>query len=195
MGLRQTIAEWVGNIKDALDFGPEFPTAVADHRAKFTEELTKLQHLLDETQKASQEKDELISKLQATGAVRGDMVVDDLAYYVKRDSTLDGPFCMSCFERDHEMTRIVPAPRPQEADGSSAEWVQCARCQTPFRSERIGQYLNPSKTASTPPAVSPQQEDEAKPVKTARKPRSQARQPKDQRPERTKATSRRKAAH
>jgi hypothetical protein len=194
MGLRQTISQWIVTIKDALDFGPEFPAVMTDRRVKFTEELTKLQHLLDQTQQAAREKDELIAKLQAAGAVQGNMVVDESAYYVKKESTLDGPFCTSCFEQNHEIARIVPAPRPEGADGDSAAWVQCGRCQTPFRSERIGQYLHPRKAAATQIAVSPEATDEAKPVKAARKPRSQTRQPKTRQPEQAKATPRRRAA-
>ena len=176
MGLRQTISQWIANVKDALDFGPEFPALVTDHRVKFTEELTKLQSLLDQTQQAAQEKDVLIAKLQAAGAVRGNMIVDGSAYYVKKDSSLDGPFCVSCFQQNHEIARIVPTPKPKGADGDPSEWVQCGKCQAPFRSERIGQYLNPRETAATGTTVSPEALDEAKPVKAARKPRSQTRQ-------------------
>lgn len=190
MGLHQTISQWIANVKDALDFGPEFPTVMADHRVKYTEEMTKLQHLLDQTQRAAQEKDELIAKLQAAGAVRGNMIVDGFAYFIKEDSILDGPFCMSCFQQNHEIARIVPAPKPQGADGDPSEWVQCGRCQVPFRSQRIGQYLSPRETAATGTAIPPEATDETKPVKAARKPRSQARQPKTQQPEQTKATPR-----
>jgi hypothetical protein len=194
MGLRQTISQWIATVKDALDFGPEFPAVMTDHRVKLTEELTKLQNLLDQTQQAAKEKDELIAQLQATGAVRGNMIVDESAYYVKKDNTLDGPFCMSCFQQNHEIAHIVAAPKPKGADGDPSEWVQCGKCQTPFRSQRIGQYLNPPRTAATETTVSPAATDEAKPVKATRKPRSQTRQPKTQRPEQTQATPRRKAA-
>jgi hypothetical protein len=189
MGLRQTIAQWIATIKDTLDFGPEFPASVAEHRATFTEELTKLQMLLEQTQRAAQEKDELIAQLQAAGTVRGDMVVDGSAYYIKRETTLEVPFCTSCFEQSHEIARIAPAPKPKNAEGDPAEWVQCGQCQALFRSERIGQYLNPR-----PAALSPEREEEAKPVKMARKPRAQARQPKDQPSEQTRATTRRRTA-
>jgi hypothetical protein len=194
MGLRQTISQWIATVKDTLDFGPEFPTVMTDRRVKFTEEMTKLQDLLNQTQQAAREKDELIAKLQAAGAVRGNMIVDGSAYYVKNQSTLDGPFCTSCFQQNHKIARIVPAPRPEGADGDPSEWVQCGRCQAPFRSERIGQYLNPRRSAAAQIAVSPAPTDEARPAQAARKPRSQARQPKAQRPEQTKATARRRAA-
>ena len=86
MGLRQTISQWIATIKDTLDFGPEFPASVMEHRATFTEELTKLQTLLEQTQKAAQEKDKLIAQLQAAGTVRGDMVVERVrVLHQKRD--------------------------------------------------------------------------------------------------------------
>jgi hypothetical protein len=176
MGLRQTISQWIANVKDALDFGPEFPAVVTDHRVKFTEELTKLQDLLDQTQRAAQEKDELIARLQAAGAVRGNMIIDGFAYFVKSNHSLDGPFCLSCFQQNHQIAHIVPAPKPEEADGAPSEWVQCGRCQVPFRSQRIGQYLNPRETAATGDTVLPEATAEAKPVKATRKPRSQTRQ-------------------
>ena len=283
MGLRQTISEWVKNMKDALDFGPEFPAAVEARHVMFAQESARLQHLLEETRKASQEKDELIARLRAAGAVTGNMIVDGPAYYIKKANTLDGPFCTSCFQRHHEITRIATAPKPMGTDETPADWVQCAKCQTPFRSDRIRQYLNPSletgpgsqirrigfgkdspvrnstlgegssaatnrdgepepnppqsqnsamgspspnatcgdgepKPASAQIVVSPQERDAPKPVKTARKPRSdpkrdvsrlgrastgatgpvgtrtqpRIRRPKDEGPPRTKATDRSK---
>ncbi len=113
MGLRQTISEWVTIIKDALDFGPEFPDAMEARRVLFAQESARLQHLLEQTQKASQEKDQLIARLQAVGAVAGNMVVDGPAYYIRKANTLEGPFCTSCFQRNHEIMRIAPAPKPK----------------------------------------------------------------------------------
>ena len=144
MGLRQTISEWMRIIKDGLDFGPEFPAAMEARHVMFAQESARLQHLLDQTRKAAQEKDELIARLRAAGVVTGNMVVDGPAYYIKQANTLDGPFCTSCFQRNHEINRIASAPKPKGADGTPADWVQCARCQTPFRSDRIRQYLNPT---------------------------------------------------
>jgi len=189
MGLRQTISEWVRITKDALDFGPEFPAAMAARHCAFAEELTKLQHLLEQARKASQKKDELIARLQAGGVVTGDMVVDGSAYFVRKENVLDGPFCLSCFQQNHEATRIVPAPMPKGVEGSPAEWVQCVKCRTPFRSDRMGEFLHPHKDASAPP----EGEGEAKPVKATSKLRSQTRQPKSQRPEPTRMTLRRRA--
>ncbi len=145
MGLRQTISEWVKSVKDALDFGPEFPAAMEAHHAMFAQESARLQHLLEQTRKASQEKDDLIARLRTAGAVTGNMIVDGPAYYIRRANTLDGPFCTSCFQQHHEVMRIAPAPQPKGAGETPADWVQCGRCKTPFRSDRIRQYLNPGK--------------------------------------------------
>jgi hypothetical protein len=143
MGLRQTISEWVTAIKDALDFGPEFPDAMEARRVLFAQEAARLQHLLEQTRKASQEKDQLIAKLQAVGAVAGSMVVDGPAYYIRRANTLEGPFCTACFQRNHEIMRITPAPKWKGNDRTPTDWVQCARCRAAFRSDRISQFLNP----------------------------------------------------
>jgi hypothetical protein len=145
MGLRQTISEWVKSVKDALDLGPEFPAAMEGRRVLFAQESARLQHLLEQTRKASQEKDELIAKLRTAGAVTGNMVVDGPAYYIRRANTLEGPFCTSCFQRHHEIMRIVSAPQLKGADETPANRVQCGRCMTPFRSDRISQYLDPGQ--------------------------------------------------
>jgi hypothetical protein len=65
MGLGRTISEWIRIIRDAFDFGPEFPAALAAQRARVAEELTQVRHQLEEARKACREKDELIAKLQA----------------------------------------------------------------------------------------------------------------------------------
>jgi len=145
MGLRQTISEWVKILKDTLDFGPEFPAAMEARHVMFAQESARLQHLLEQTRKASQEKDDLIARLRTAGAVTGNMIVDGPAYYIKKANTLDGPFCTSCFQQNHEIVRIAAAPAPKEADETSTDWVQCGQCKTPFRSDRIRQYLNPGK--------------------------------------------------
>ncbi|MCL5282582.1 MAG: hypothetical protein M1376_22065 [Planctomycetes bacterium] len=152
MGLRQTISEWVTAIKDALDFGPEFPDAMQARRVLFAQESARLQHLLEQTQKASQEKDQLIAGLQTAGAAAGNMVVDGPVYYIKKANALEGPYCTACFQRNHEIVRVASAPRPKGHDGMPADWVQCAKCRTPFRSDRISHYLNPARVPAAGPA-------------------------------------------
>ena len=178
MGLRQTITQWLATVKDTLDFGQELPVSAAEHRTTLSGELARLQMLLEETRRATQEKDELIAQLQAAGTVHGDMIVDGSAYYIKRETSLEGPFCTSCFEHHHQIARIVPTPKPKDADGDPAEWVQCGQCQTPFRSERIGQYLNPRPTAVVPTATSPEEKEETKPVEAGSKTRRRRVRPK-----------------
>jgi hypothetical protein len=192
MGLRQTVSEWIRNAKDALDFGPDFPAAMAAHRLEFTEERTKLQHLLEQARKACQEKDELIARLQAGAAIRGNMIIDGSAYFLKKENLLDGPYCLSCFQQNHETTRLVPAPKPKRADGPAAAWVQCPHCQTPFRSDRLGEFLSPRQTASAQTSASPQGGEEEKPAGATRPSPARNRDAQAGRPERAKVAVRAK---
>ncbi len=182
MGLRQTLAEWIEIAKDNLDFGPEFPAAMEAHRLGLPERLAQLQSLLEQTRQASHEKDKLIAKLQAAGVIAGNMVLDGPAYFVKRENALEGPFCTSCFQQNHEVSRLVPASRPEGADGPETNWVQCTTCQTPFYSERLGQFLNPRPAAAAPVAVPSEGESQTKPAKV-RRPRATTRRPKNQQSE------------
>jgi hypothetical protein len=182
MGLRQTISKWIADVKDELDFGTYFPTSAAEYRATFTDELRRLQGLLKEARKAAQEKDSRIAELQARGTSRADLVIDDRTYYLRSGNTLDGPFCPACFEQKHEMVRIVPAAKPSGADGGPAEWVQCSKCQTPFRSERIGRYVNPPQAAPTSAAISAQTPAAARPARAPRKRHPPARPSQEQPP-------------
>ena len=186
MGLRQTLAEWIQIAKDNLDFGPEFPAALEAHRLGLPQKVAQLQSLLEQTRKASQEKDKLIAKLQATEGVVGNMVLDGPAYFIKRENALEGPFCTSCFQRNHETARVVPTSRPQEIDGPEADWVQCTKCRTPFYSERLGQYLNPRPAAPAPVAVPSEAESQTEPAKV-RRPRAATRRRKNQPSEATGA--------
>ena len=52
MGVRQTVAEWIGIAKDTLDFGREFSTAIEAHRLKLAKRLAKLQFLPMQARKA-----------------------------------------------------------------------------------------------------------------------------------------------
>lgn len=172
MGLRQAVSEWVEIVKDAFGFGPEFPAAMAARRLELAQELPRLKQLLEEAQETCRQKDKLIAKLQAADAVKADMVADESAYYIKKENVLDGPFCMSCFQRNHEMTRIALSPKPPGADNRSADWVQCVKCRIPFRSDRISRYLNPGKTAPAQTPVSPEGTGRPAPVKASPKPRT-----------------------
>ncbi len=192
MGLRQTISKWIADIKDELDFGTYFPTSAAEYRTTLTDELRRLQGLLKEARKAAQEKDSRLAELEARGTSRADLVIDDKAYYLRSGNTLDGPFCPACFAQKHELMRIVPAAKPSGADGGPAEWVQCSQCQTPFRSERIGRYVNPPQAGPTPPATPAQAPEAAKPARTPRKRRPPARLSEEQPPAPARPTPRRR---
>lgn len=105
-----------------------------------------------------------VAKLQAATVIREDMIVDGSVYFIKKDgSTLDGPFCTSCFDQNHERVRIVPAAKPKGAEGRQSEWVQCSKCQAPFHSKRASEHLTAPRTAPT--GTSP--EKKARPVRKA----------------------------
>lgn len=188
MGLRQRLSEWITVAKDTFDFGPEFPAAMAAHRLTFVEKLTELQHLLEQTRRAAQEKDELIARLQAAGAVKGNMVVDGSAYFIRKGHALEGPFCMACFRQNYETARLMPAPRPEGADGD--DWVQCRKCGTMFQSQRISEFLNPRRTSPAQPEASAAENEGVTPAVPMRKPRAQNRRPSTRQAPRTRATAR-----
>jgi hypothetical protein len=182
MGLRQTLTEWIRIAKDTLDFGPEFPAALEARHVEIAERLAKLQSLLAQAEKAAQEKDELIARLQAAGGVAGNLVLDGPVCFVRKENTLEGPYCTLCFQRNRETSRLAPAPQPEGADGPATDWIQCTKCRAPFRSERIGQYLNPGPAVSEPVATVSEGPGEAPPAK-ARSPRASTRRRKTQPPE------------
>lgn len=184
MGLRQTITEWIRIAKDTLDFGPEFPAAIEARHVELAEKLARLQSLLAQARKASQEKDELIAKLQAAGGVAGNVVLDGPVCFIRKENTLEGPYCTSCFQQNHETSRILPASGPTGTDGPATDWVECTKCRTPFCSERISHYLNPSPAASAPVAGACEGEGETPPAQV-RSPRAPARRRKTQRSEPT----------
>jgi hypothetical protein len=178
MGLRQAVSELVTITKDTFGFGPGFSDAAAARRFKCTDELDRLQREIEEIQKACAAQDQRIAKLQAALAITGDMVADESAYYIRKDGVLDGPFCTSCFQRNHEIARIERTPAPSGADQRSANWVQCVKCRTPFQSDRISQNLNPSPTAAAQTPASPGEAAQAKPAKAPPKPRTRSRRKK-----------------
>ena len=183
MGLRQTVAEWIRIAKDALDFGPEFPAALADHRIGYADKLTQLQTLLEQAQKASQQKDKLIAKLRAANLVFAGSV-----YFIQKENLFEGPYCTSCLEQQHETGPIVFAPRPKGADGPAAHWVQCTLCGATFCSEQVARYLNPALATPEPAAVAANSEGETPPAK-AKSPRASTRRRKNRPPESTEAAA------
>jgi hypothetical protein len=186
MGLRQRFSEWIRSTKDALDFGPEFPAALASQRLTFIEESTKLQYLLEEARRAAREKDELIARLRAQVATISEMVVAGPAYFIRKQKAFEGPFCTRCFQQDHKTVRIVSAPLPEGADSSANDWVQCIHCRTPFRSEPIAPFLGAGRTPAAVPRdpAQPVSADTEGPIADkAKKPHPPTRRPKRQRSE------------
>jgi hypothetical protein len=145
LGTLSRAARTVKSILD-LDRGLGDPT-LAGQFMELKRQLIEVQNILEETRQISKQQDEVITKLRAAMATKGNMVIDGSAYYVKnRRKVVDGPFCTSCFDRDQEMMRLLNAPKPQGAAGRHLEWVQCPRCQTPFRSRQAGEYLKTRQT-------------------------------------------------
>jgi hypothetical protein len=145
----ECILRHVRTIKEALDLDEEPPT-LTNQLVQLKQQVAQLQSRLDESHKLSTEKDELIAELQAVAALKDNMIVDGPAYFVKKDGgALDGPFCTPCFGRGHETVRIIPAAKPKDGEGDKSEWVQCSKCKTPFRSQRLSEYLNPPQSVAT----------------------------------------------
>lgn len=151
MGLRAIFSKRFRAVKEALDLGPDPNASQVFLHIELRQELAQLRHLLEETRRAAKEKDELIAKLQAAGADSGNLVSDGSAYYREKDkNVVDGPFCARCFDQNQEIVRLVAAPEPPGAVGRPSEWVRCLKCQTPVRSRRIGQHINPQETTGAP---------------------------------------------
>jgi len=140
MELPELVLRPIRAFKEMLDLTEEPPTLTSQF-VQLRGQLAELRRRLDETRKLSREKDELIARLQAAGAIKDDMIVEGPACFVKKaGNILDGPYCTCCFEQKQEKVRIVPAPRPEDADGPESEWVQCSTCRTPVQaSGRVSQ--------------------------------------------------------
>jgi len=105
-------------------------------------EVADLRIKLDEQTEQVKEKNQLIAQLKDALAMKENMVCEGSAYYIvdEQDNKTDGPFCTKCFDVDHDLCRLVNGPR--QGDGRPWEWVQCQKCKTPFRSQKIGEYIN-----------------------------------------------------
>ena len=165
MELPELVLRPIRAFKEMLDLEEE-PPILTSQLVQLRRQLAELRSRLDETRKLSLEKDELIARLQAAGAIKDDMIVEGSAWFVKKaGNILDGPYCTCCFEQKYEKVRIVPAARPEDADGPESEWVQCSACRTPFRSSRVGEFLNAPAPATAETDASA--EETKKPVRKA----------------------------
>ena len=90
------------------------------------------------------EKDETIEKLKTALELKGKMVCEHSAYWIKDDqgSKTDGPFCTNCFDNEHATRRLVQGGKPSNKGGHDWSWIQCPKCKVPFRQEALGRYLN-----------------------------------------------------
>jgi len=165
MELPELVLKPIRAFKEMFDLEEEPPT-LTSQVVQLRRQLAKTRSRLDEIRNLAREKDELIAKLQAAGAIKGNLIVDGSAYFVKKGGNiLDGPFCTCCFDQNQEKVRIVPADKPQGAAGRQSEWVQCPTCRTPFRSKRVGEFLSAPATASRGAGSSARQSK--KPVRKA----------------------------
>ena len=89
-------------------------------------------------------KDETIKKLKKALELKGNMQCKHSAYWLKDDQgkIIEGPFCTDCFDNEHTTRRLVPGGRPNGQVGKNWAWVKCPKCNIPFRSERVGVFLN-----------------------------------------------------
>jgi len=89
-------------------------------------------------------KDETIKKLREALELKGNMKCEHSAYWLKDDqgNTIDGPFCTNCFDNEHDTRRLVQGGIPSGGAGHHWEWVQCPKCNKPFRQKHVGVYLN-----------------------------------------------------
>ncbi len=199
MGLLRSLSQWVGNSLGAFDFGGDPLPAIVARRHQFTLDMAGLRRALEEAQEACRRKDELIARLQAGETVEADvaqtemtrtetlnteivmteMVADGLTYYIRRQNALDGPFCMSCFQRNHEMNRIELAAKASPTRGVPSDWVKCVKCQVPFHSDRASRRLNPPTTAAAAPQASPQTVKQPDPAPASPQPPVRTRRPKE----------------
>lgn len=147
MNLLDFFAKPIQSVKEALDLDPP---SLTDQLVQIKNQLTEVQERLDESRAIEREKDSLILQLKDAMKVKGDMVLEGSAYFIKqKNKIVDGPFCTCCADRDQQSIHLVQAPKPKGQPGRQMDWVQCPQCQTPFRSKQAGDYLKARKLPST----------------------------------------------
>lgn len=177
MGLRESTQGFIRTVRGTLALkrepGSDTP---ADQCLELRQQMAELRGLLEETRRAVQENKALISRLREAGATGNNPILDGLACFISKDEdVLDGPFCKHCFEHDGQTVRLVPASKPQGKQGPRSEWVRCPVCRTPFRSPRVGEYLNAQPPAPVRSAPSRRGSAERKPRPPASRPATRAR--------------------
>ncbi len=174
MGLRESAEGFIRTVRETLAVKrePGLHTLVEELRRQMAE----LRGLQEETRRAVQENKALISQLQGAGATQNNQILDGLACFISKDeNALEGPFCKHCFEHDGQVVRLVPASKPAGERGPRSEWVRCPACRTPFRSRRVGEYLNARPPAPARPATPRRGSAERKPRPPASRASTRAR--------------------
>lgn len=84
------------------------------------------------------EKDEIINKLKSTLSLKGKLICEHSAYWLKNDKNevVDGPFCTRCFDVENIQCRFVTGP-PEKYRAV----IQCPNCKIQFTNCRVADYL------------------------------------------------------
>ena len=84
------------------------------------------------------EKDDTIDKLKNALSLKGKLICEHSAYWLKndKDEIVDGPFCTRCFDIENVQCRFVKGPpeKPYHV-------VQCPNCKVQFSNHHIADYL------------------------------------------------------
>ena len=78
--------------------------------------ILEVQEKLLEMQKRTGELDEENKKLQDKLAIKENLFYKNNAYWIKRGSTKDGPFCSRCWDKNKDLIRMHPMPNTAYAD-------------------------------------------------------------------------------
>jgi len=90
------------------------------------------------------EKDEKIAQLEEAISIKGNLKFEHSAYWKtdENDKIIDGPFCTKCWEIDHKLCRLINGVALHSGSGASWQCIQCPKCQIPFISRDLGEYIN-----------------------------------------------------
>ncbi|MBC8470286.1 MAG: hypothetical protein H8D56_12510 [Planctomycetes bacterium] len=86
------------------------------------------------------EKDRTITKLKTALSLKGKLICEHSAYWLKneKNETVDGPFCTRCFDVERNPCRLVQKSTPRQG----CETVQCPNCKVQFPNFMIADYLS-----------------------------------------------------
>ena len=102
-----------------------------------------LSNQLFEQRQLIEEKENKIGQLGEALVIKGKLTFKNSAYWTidEAENIVDGPFCTKCWEVDHTLSRLINGIILGKS-GSHWTHVQCPNCETAFRSEKLGVYIN-----------------------------------------------------